>query len=194
MLAHPTYIIKGAEVPIDYMYGDKGFTGSIDRLIYDTATNTYLIQDIKSWQIMEGKHDDDRKLPVQLAVYSLALSEMENCALDNIHCQYDLPLLDNIYDAGDPGFIDTTKEHLDEWFAEIAAENWKPTVSSLCAWCPFSATNPDSTTAFKYLCPYHSIWDRELREKGTSWKAANRWEGIEKHEAIMERYLKKEVN
>ena len=84
MLAHPMYIIKGAEVPIDYMYGDKGFTGSIDRLIYDTATNTYLIQDIKSWQIMEGKHDDDRKLPVQLAVYSLALSEMENCALVNI--------------------------------------------------------------------------------------------------------------
>lgn len=193
MKNHPTYIIKGAEVPIDYYYKDKRFTGSIDRLLFDTATGIYYIQDIKSWPVMEPKHTEDKKLPVQLAVYSLALSEMVGCDLDHIKCQYDLPLVDNIYDAGEPGFIDVTKEHLDEWFAGIEAQDWHPVATALCAWCPFSATNPDSSKDFKYLCPYHSVWDRELKAKGTSNKPANHWAGIENHESIMENYLRKEV-
>ena len=193
MRANPSYIIKGAEVPIDYYYGNKRFTGSIDRLIFDTVTNTYLIQDIKSWPIMAPKHSEEKKLPVQLAIYSLALSEMEKCNINSIKCQYDLPLVDNIYDAGDPGFINTTKEYLDKWFAGIEAENWKPSATPLCAWCPFSSTNPDSTEEFKFLCPYHSIWERDVRAKGTAAKMANCWKGMEHHEAVMENYLRKGV-
>lgn len=193
MQAHPSYIIVGAEVKIDYLYKNNHFTGSIDRLLFDKATSTYYIQDIKSWPIMEPKHTADKKLPTQLAIYSLALAEMKSWNLDAIKCQYDLPLVDGIFDAGESGFIQKTTQALDEWFAGIEAQNWKPTASALCAWCPFSATNPDSSADFKYLCPYHSVWDRELREKGTSNKMANSWQGIERHEAIMEAYTRKEV-
>jgi hypothetical protein len=191
MAAHPSYIIKGAEVPIDYYYGKYRFTGSIDRLIYDTATDTYLIQDIKSWPIMENKHEDDCKLPIQLGVYSLALSEMYKCDLDKIRCQYDLPLVaQRFFDAGPAGYLDKSKTQLDKWFKGIEEENWKPSPSALCAYWPFSVTNPEAEAKLRTLCPYHSIWDRVTRNKNVMYVPANKWQGIDQHQTIMEDYLK----
>ena len=191
MKDHPNYKILGAEEKIDYRYKDKyRFDGSIDRFLYDTSTNQYIIQDIKSWPIMEGKHDDERSLPIQLAVYSMAVAEKYNYDVNQIKCQYDLPLVNNIYDAGDPGFIDKAKKELDKLFAKIEAKDWKPKQSALCAWCPYSATNPDAEPQLKHLCPYHSIWDREVRNPKTSGIPFIKWEGMEMHEYIMEKYLK----
>lgn len=189
MKDHPTYVIDGAEVKIDYYYKGNRFIGSIDRLIFDTATNSYIVQDIKSWPCID-KHKDELKTPVQLAAYSLALAEMRNCKLESISCQYDLPLVNEIFDAGKNNYIEDAMKTLDEEFSGIAKEDWTPNPKPLCAWCPFSKTNPDAQPELKHLCPYHSIWDRDVRNPKTSVIPEFRWKGISKHEDVMQEYLK----
>lgn len=197
---HPEYQIVGAEVPIDFKYnGDKRFTGSIDRLIYDTVNKSYLIQDIKSWPTIE-KHKDDLPTPLQFVVYSLALAEMKNCDVSKIKCQYDLPLADGIYDAGTKGFIARGTKKLDELFEGVYSFDWTPSPKPLCAWCEFSTTNPDAPKEGRGLCPYHSIWDRETRVSDEMYIPANRWIDEAHHSLIAERYAEslekfnKEVN
>lgn len=191
MAEHSNLRIVGAEVPIDFLYKDietKQFTGSIDRLLFDTETNTYIIQDIKTWPIMEPKHNEEKKTPVQLAIYSVALAKEKGIDPHTIKCQYDLPLVDGIFDAGITDYIERAQGIVDHAFEGIEDSNWKPTVSALCAYCPFSATNPNASQKFKFLCPYHSIWDRDLRLKNTATAPFLTWGGMDKHEHNMQVY------
>ena len=188
---YPNLKIVGAEVGIDFYYKDledKHFTGSIDRLLYDTETESYIIQDIKTWPIMEPKHNDEKNTPVQLAIYSVALAKEKGIDPYSIKCQYDLPLVNEIFDAGTKDYIERATGIVDKAFDGIAGKDWHPTVSALCAYCPFSATNPNASNKFKFLCPYHSIWDRELRLPKTAAAPFLAWKGINDHEHIMEVY------
>lgn len=191
MNEHPNLKIVGAEVGIDFYYKDledKHFTGSIDRLLYDTEKESYIIQDIKTWPIMEPKHNDEKNTPVQLAIYSVALAKEKGIDPYSIKCQYDLPLVNEIFDAGTEDYIERATGIVDKAFGGIAIADWHPTASALCAYCPFSATNPNASPKFKFLCPYHSIWDRELRLPKTAAAPFLAWKGINNHEHTMEVY------
>jgi hypothetical protein len=65
--------------------------------------------------------------------------------------------VDGIFDAGITDYIERAQGIVDHAFEGIEDSDWKPTVSALCAYCPFSATNPNASQKFKFLCPYHSI-------------------------------------
>lgn len=191
MNAHPNLKIVGAEVPINFLYKDietKQFTGSIDRLLFNTETNTYIIQDIKTWPIMEPKHSDERKTPVQLAIYSVALAKEKNIDPYSIKCQYDLPLVDGVFDAGTIDYIERAQDIVDKAFDGIEKCDWHPTTSALCAYCSFSSTNPNADAKYKFLCPYHSIWDRDLRLPNTAKAPFLAWGGMDKHEHNMQLY------
>lgn len=192
MKDNPNLEIVGAELKIDYLYKDdpiKRFDGSIDRLLHDKTTDTYIVQDVKSWPIMEGKHDSDQKTPVQLGIYALAWAKQQGIDVNKVKCQYDLPLLDRYVDAGiDPEFFQRVYADVDKNFAGIFSKDWHPIVSALCAYCPFSQTNPEAEEPYKSLCPYHSIWDRDLRLPNTAKAPFLAWKGIESHEHTMEIY------
>ena len=186
---HPDIRVVGAEVPVNYSYKGKVFTGFIDRLLYDTRSCKYIIQDIKTWPSIE-KHKDDLVTPMQFVVYSLALADMKECSVEMISCQYDLPFENNYFDAGTKGFIARGTKKMDELFDGIFSFDYEPSPKPLCAWCEFSVTNPNAPEEGKHLCPYHSIWDREIRDKKTCCIPANRWDGLEADKSISESYIK----
>lgn len=125
-------------------------------MLLDTSTNTYIIQDIKSWPSIE-KHKEELTTPLQFVVYSLAFAQENGCDVSQIKCQYDLPLAKNLYDAGTDGFISRGTKKLDSLFDGIYSCDWEPDPKPLCAWCEFSITNPNAPEEGKRLCPYHSI-------------------------------------
>lgn len=185
MKANPTYKILGAEVPFEFQYKKYGtFKGFIDRVILDTATNTCIVQDIKTWAV-PAEHD---KLvtPLQFVVYSLAIRQLYS-EVNSVHCQYDLPLCELIQDAGTKGYIERGQAKLDKIFTAINAKEWTPKPTPLCHWCEFCQTNPNAPEEARYLCPYYSCWTRENK----TFAKENEWQGLEQHQKILEAFYKK---
>lgn len=160
MKNHPSYQILGAEVKFNNVEisGNK-FKGAIDRVIYDTASGEYIIQDVKSWPVL--KEEDDLKGPLQFVVYAKALEQLYGCSLDKLHFSYDLPICDAIQEAGADGFIQEGEKKLEEIFNDISNNKFKPKLSPLCHWCSFCSTNKNIKTNDKYWCPYGSIWTED---------------------------------
>jgi len=195
MKAHPTYEIVSIEDKFNVPYNeDVLFNGAIDRAFHDTANDTYLIQDIKSWDDM-SKHD--LKKPLQFVVYTIAACNLFNTMPEKITCQYYVPLMELVNEPIEYAtktdileLMHLGTDKLTEILSGIHSSEFRPTASALCSWCEFSPTNPNQPEAGKNLCPYHSIWDRELREKGTAREPARRWKGLEKHNEVLMEYLK----
>lgn len=188
--SEPNMQIIGAEVKFSTVICNKIFAGSIDRLLYDKNTGIYYLQDIKSWPEITGH---DIKMPLQFAVYAHAVSEMYNVPYDHIICQYYLPLINKTFTATEPTakIVEKGESELAESFDKIASGNFHPIPSALCAWCEYSPTNPNQPEAGKNLCPYHSIWRRDLREKGTAKTPACKWTGLDNYPRVLEEYIKK---
>ena len=100
---------------------------------------------------------------------------------DHFKCAYDLPFLDRKQQAGTAGFMQRGLKKLDSLFTGIEGRNYEAGPSPLCAWCSFSPTNPEQPEEGKLLCPYYSLWTRENKTHSV----AHKWQGLEKHEAIM---------
>lgn len=184
---HPTYQIVGAEVPILFRFHGKLFRGSIDRLLMDTATGEYIIQDIKSWPRID-EHEDELTTPLQFVVYALAASEMYEVPIEKFKCQYDLPLAPGgrkLYDAGTKGYLTRGSNKLDKLFEGIDGRDFKPKPTALCHWCQFCPTNENQPAAAKNLCPYYSEWTPERK----IFKVAREWQGMENHPQILEDYI-----
>ncbi len=179
--------IVGAEVKFSTTIGEKIFAGSIDRLLFDEKSGVYYLQDIKTWPEIKGH---DIKAPLQFAVYAHAVKEIYHVDYDKIKCQYYLPLVNETYTAELPTreIVAHGEEELCKDFSRIESGDFHPIPSALCAWCEYSATNPNQPEAGKNLCPYHSIWKRDLREKGTATQPACKWTGLENYTQVLEQY------
>ena len=184
MNEHPTCELVAAELDFNFDYDEShGFKGSIDRLIKDNSTNTYLVFDIKSYD--EEMTNDKLTTPLQMVIYSEAVKRQFNVDYDHIKCIYDLPLCDTYHNAGTKGFIERGFEKINKLFRGIEDKDWKPTPSPLCHWCEFCPTNASTTDEFKYLCPYYSQW----QSKGDRANDVKfEWQGIENHESVMQIY------
>ena len=188
MQAHPSYQIVGIEQKFEFEYSSNyHFKGFIDRVFYDTATNKYIIQDIKTYAVpVEHK---DLTTPLQFVFYVLAAKNLYNCDESQLSCQYDLPLCDLTQDAGTTGYMTRGVKKIQKLLENIEHKEFSPSPSALCHWCPFCPTNNDAKEDSKYLCPYFMKRTREHK----TFEKEFEWQGVEMHKKIMEEY-NNEVN
>lgn len=185
--ANPNLLIFDMEKYFAVDYKGHLLSGFIDRIFYDTETEEYIIEDIKT----KGKlfSDQDLATPMQFVVYVYALAQTLGISEDKIKCVYDLPFCDMKQPAGTANFMKRGLKKLDSIFEGIETEDYAPAPSPLCHWCPFCPTNPEQTEEGKYLCPYYSLWTREDKTHAV----ANKWQGMEKHSEIMREEKEKQL-
>ena len=176
--------IVGAEIPFEVPYGDRIFHGFIDRLLLDEATGTYIIQDLKTWMSIDNH---SLATPLQFVFYTQAIMDMYNVSIDNVKCEYVLPIIGQVHSAGTKGYMTRGKTKIDKLLMAITQQDFKPKPSPLCHWCCFSATYPDQPEEAKNLCPYHSNWTRESKDFSTNFV----WAGLENHAIILEDFIKR---
>ena len=187
MKAHPTYEIVGAEIPFSFEFEDRAkFSGYIDRVIKDQVTNKYICQDIKTWA--EPKDEKELATPLQFVVYTLAIKNLYGAVSEDISCSYDLPICNLVQSAGTSGYMTRGIKKIRALLDSIDAGDYTPNPSPLCHWCEFCPTNPNQEEANKNLCPYHSLWTKENKK----FDVAEVWEGLDKHQIILEKYIKKQ--
>lgn len=185
MKEHPTYEILGSEVEFNFEYNEQyAFRGFIDRLLLDKTTNTYIIQDIKTYAV--PLESSKLTTPLQFVIYALAVEKMFPEAVGHIKCGYDLPFCDTIQNAGTSGFISRGKLKLDSLFKELLVSDFAPKTSPLCNWCEFSK-NGNTANDARYLCPYFCHWTRQKKD----FSVENKWAGQGSHKTILESYLAK---
>lgn len=155
MEEHPTYKIVGCEVPFDFEWEGHLFCGFIDRLLYDTATDTYIIQDIKTRDTPFSQ--SELTTPLQFVVYTMALQKMYGEDV-KVLCEYDLPIADVYQSAGSKGFVDRGQKKLRSLFEGIEDEFYDPHPSPLCYWCNFRTGGKTPKELCEPLCPYYALW------------------------------------
>jgi hypothetical protein len=174
MKAHPELSIIGIEQKFEYDYdGVHAFSGSIDRAFKNNITGEILIQDIKSWPV--PAQNSELKAPLQFTVYALAAKELWGVNIDQIKCEYDLPLCDITQPALCDDVVSEGSPVLDKLFKGIHANDFKPTVSALCHWCEFNPlVNPEIIdTKSEAVCPYFSTWQKSgdsVRDTLVTWQ------------------------
>ena len=190
MQDHPSYKIVGIEQKFNFKFSEEhNFTGAIDRAFYDSETDTYLLQDIKSWAVEAKK--EDLATPLQFVIYTLAAKELWKAT--KVRCEYYLPLVENglKQSAGTNDFIERGLEKINKLFSNISQKDFTPNKTPLCNWCAYSRTNPEAKEEFKYLCAYHSLWERTSRNRAEITKSEYEWRGLEENNRIVEEYRKK---
>ena len=184
MNAHPELRIVAVEKEFFAEYKGRLLHGYIDRILFDTSTKEYILEDIKT----KGKpfKEDKIKTPLQFVVYSIAAAKMFGLFDFPTRFNYDLPFCDMRQPAGTKGVMARGFKKLDAVFAGIEAKDFPPGPSPLCHWCEFSPTNPKQPEAGKGMCPYYSKWTPDGTHK--AWEVDHKWQGQEAHEAIMDQY------
>ena len=160
------------------------FHGFIDRILYNTKTNKYIVQDIKTYAVPVEKKN--LKVPLQFVVYSYAMQNLYGITAADLEYSYDLPFCDIIQSAGEEDFEETGRQELVNLLASIQDNEFKPNPTPLCHWCEYCPTNPNQPAEGKNLCPYHSLWTKENRTKDI----AARWAGPEFHDLVLLEYIK----
>lgn len=186
---NPGIKIVGVEHPFNIKYADGVvFHGFIDRILYDTTTGDYLIEDIKTYSApLEHK---DLTTPLQFVFYVIALKELfPDATEDNVRCFYELPLCGTKQEAGTKGFLKRGNAKIEKLLAGIDAGEFNPHPTPLCHWCVFSATKPNQPEDAKNLCPYFCHWTRDNKDFSVEYE----WMGEENHEAILEAFKNKET-
>ena len=175
--------IIGTEKPFELEHDNHIFHGFIDRVFKNLDTGEIIVEDIKTWDSIEGH---DLKTPLQFVLYAIAANKIFDS--DNIICRYDLPLIDKKYIAGTSGYIKRGVKKIDKLLNEIKAENFEPHPSPLCHWCVFSPTyiegQPDDA---KNLCPYFCHWTKKTKDFSNEFE----WAGLENHKNVLEAYMNK---
>lgn len=174
------------ETEIDGKKETVALYGFIDRILRDKNTGEFIIEDIKT----RGKPFDEAKLktPLQFVTYAIGLKT--ELGLDDYPTQfwYSLPFCGNLrQQGGTKGFINRGIKKLDKILKDQKEKNFIPKPSPLCYWCAFSPTNPHQPEEGKLKCPYFSLWKPNGSAK--SWEVLNHWEGDERHEIIMKKFL-----
>lgn len=194
LTAHPTQKVVGVEVEFWAEYHKVWLRGFIDRLLFDTATNEYLIEDIKT-KGHEFSSTELKTAQQQFVIYALAVSQLYKLDDYPTKFAYDLPFVvdpvtgNNGYRqvvGGYPMFMNAGLRTIDGQLAGIEAQDFVPHPSPLCYWCPFCDNSPTEPEEGKHLCPYFSLWSPE--HKTWAAKVQTEWKGILEHPVILSRY------
>lgn len=164
---------------------DFALYGFIDRIFKNKITGAFRIEDIKT----KDHPFDDKQLvtPLQFVTYAIGLKTQLNLADYPVEFYYDLPFCDLRQKAGTNGFINRGIKKLDKLLEQSKSDTFAPKPSPLCHWCVFCPTNQNQPEEAKYKCPYFSLWTPGGTAK--SWDVMNQWEGKERHELILKRFL-----
>lgn len=182
-LAQKRYLkIVAVEQPFIFKYRGYNFHGFIDRIFRNTLDNSIIVEDIKTWWSIDGH---DVVTPLQFVFYTLACQELYGT--ENITCVYDLPLAKERHSAGTKGFIKRGLKKVDQLLESIENKVFDPNPSPLCAWCPYSITNPNHIEKDEALCPYHSNWTKDKKDFSINYE----WDSIENHIKIQEDFINK---
>lgn len=182
---NPNISIVAVEQPFGVNYNGYFLGGYIDRILYDHDKEEYIIEDIKTRD--HPFAEKDLVTPLQFVVYSIAVKEMKSLKDYPVRCNYDLPFCEMRQQAGTLGFVKRGLKKLDKIFEGISNKEFAPKPSPLCYWCPYSHTNPNQHEEGKNLCCYYSLWKPNGTAK--SWEVMNKWEGFDKHDIVMQRFL-----
>lgn len=167
--------------------------GYIDRILYNTVTHEYIIEDLKTRAKLFP--EEDIKSPMQFFFYSYAIKSQQRLFDYPEHVRYDLVLMDERQPAGTKGWIGRCQKKLDKVLVEIEQKLFAPKPSPLCFYCPYSGTNPDRhklEPKNQHLCPYYSLWTKNGPNK--AWDVENKWEGYEAHEKILAKFQKEQAS
>ena len=181
---HPGYEVYDTEKFFSITFEGEILSGFIDRIFYNKAENSYIIEDIKTKD--KPFKDEELITPLQFVIYHLALQNIIDDPDAQIQCVYDLPFCNLKQPAGTKGFMTRGTKKLQTIFTGINKDDFKPGPSPLCAWCQFSPTNPNQPEDGKGLCPYYSLWTPGHKTMAV----ANKWNGMKGHQAV----LQKEIN
>lgn len=183
--ANRNLVVLDTEKEFSITFEGVTFSGFIDRVLKDTSTGNIIVEDMKTWSTIESH---GLATPLQFVIYVKAASELYDVPEDKIQCFYSLPLAVERYEAGTKNFMTRGVKKLKELLKRISEKDYTPKPSPLCAFCPFSETNPDQPEEAKNLCPYFSHWTKENRKDFTK---EYEWFGMEHHAEIMEDFLRR---
>ena len=183
MLANNHLQIIDTEKEFEFTFQGTVFHGFIDRILFNTLTNKFIVQDIKTYAVPVDKKN--LETPLQFVVYTLAMKQLFGVTTDQIECSYDLPFCNLIQKAGKEGFVQIGSEKLNELLSSITEQEYTPKPTPLCHWCEYCPTNPNQDEKAKNLCPYHSLWTKENK----TFSVGAKWEGLDKHEQVLFEYI-----
>lgn len=185
MKEHPELEVIGCEIQFEYEYRGYVFYGFIDRLLKYKDENKYIVVDIKT----KDHPFDDKDLPTPLQFYIYVQAIKDKFGGDvECECFYELPIIGLKQRAGTRGFEARGKKKLDKLIDLIESNDYHPSPSPLCFYCQFSNTCPEQPPEFLNKCPYYSLW----RKGSPSFEKKFEWEGPEKHEIVMKKFLERE--
>ena len=178
LTVNPHIKLLHTEHEFTFEYDDIILHGYIDRFYRDTKTNTYIVEDIKTYSAdIESKK---LKVPLQMVVYTLALKDKEPTC--KVSCQYELPLIGSRQLVKNTKYLEMGEDTIRELLDGIIKEQFIPNPSPLCHWCPFCPTNKDQPEEAKNLCPYYMKWTRENK----TFAVLNTWQGFDKDKILVE--------
>ncbi len=158
------------------------FSGHIDRIFYDTSSDTYIIEDIKTKT--KSFKDNELTTPLQFLIYCVGLHESLEIEYENMSCKYDLPFLNMKQDAGTKGFIKRGLTKMHKILESINQHMWEPSPSPLCYYCSYCNQNPNQPEGAENLCPYYCQWTPDDKTLEVVYK----WEGMDNHSQVLERF------
>lgn len=182
---NPDLELVAVEKYFDVTFEGYEMMGFIDRVFRRKSTGEYIISDIKTKD--HPFKDTELTTPLQFVVYSIALKSIYGLEDYPSECFYELPIAGIQQKAGTKGFIKRGLKKIRSIFDGISNEVWAPKPSALCHWCPFCYTNPKQKEEGKKLCCYYSLWTPGGKYK--SYDVMNKWEGIERNDIVMARFL-----
>lgn len=183
MMANGHLQIVDTEKEFEFTFQDTVFHGFIDRILFNTLTNKFIVQDIKTYAVPVEKKN--LETPLQFVVYTLAMKQLFGVTADQVECSYDLPFCNLIQQAGKEGFVQIGSDKLNELLSSIASKDYTPKPTPLCHWCEYCPTNPNQDEKAKNLCPYHSLWTKENK----TFSVGAKWEGLDKHDQVLFEYI-----
>ena len=184
----PNLKVWACEQFFDVSLLNRRFSGFIDRILYDTTTGDYYVEDIKTKD--HPFSEDELKTPLQFVIYVKALCEALEIDPKKVHCAYDMPVCDLVLPAGTKGYLARGMTKMAKMFEAIDNQDFHPEPTPLCWWCPFNHGNPNIPEEGRHLCPYYSLW----RPDHKTFEVANLWEGMDRHSVIVKRLDKSEID
>lgn len=184
LLANSHLSLVATEKEFEFTFQDTTFYGFIDRILYDSRNQKYIVQDLKTYAVpIERKN---LEAPLQFVVYTHAMKELFGVSPEQIVCEYDLPFCSLTQRAGSADFMAKGDAKLGSLLNSIDNKDFTPSPTPLCHWCEYCPTNPNQDPKAKNLCPYHSLWTKTNKTRAV----ASRWAGLENHELVLFEYIK----